>query len=198
MSDHCQFVLFPVGGAMRVVDGHPTATIISDAIGGALPVPILPDGGSAALWLRETCATEGQPRNVLASLAFQILNRGSDPPPVLGPAAITMFGWSAGPGLVSPVGVPMGFSPMMIEGLEAMVGDLSLALAGVNEGFRSGITAEWADAVRKAADRILALPLPDDYPYCGLRRAPGLEMPWSGLARSFGDGRTYMEMPLPG
>jgi hypothetical protein len=191
MSD-CRYPFFPIGQPMRTIDAHPNPKNIGDLLGGAIPVPLITSAGTVG-WVRETCSTEGQPRNLLASMALHILSRGADIP-ILGPCAITRVTWEVGG--ATAVGQPEGFGPEFHDGMTSMCGDIYLALAGENTGFSAiQLDQEWADAVRKSADRLRLLPIPDDYPYMGLRRKEPDPI-WDGLARYYGGAKTFVPLPL--
>lgn len=189
----CRYPFFPIGRPMRTIDVHPTARNIGDLLGGAIPVPLMAATGVVG-WVRETCSTEGQPRNLLASMVLHILSRGADIP-ILGPCAITRVAWEVGPAATA-VGEPEGFGPEFHDGVTSMCGDIYLALAGENTGFSAiQFGEEWAASIRKAADRLRALPIPDDYPYMGLKRKEP-DPVWDGLSRYYGGARTFVPLPL--
>jgi hypothetical protein len=194
----CAFVLFPVGDPMRVIHQHPTVDSISDALGGAVPVPLVRSTGHLVAWVRETCSTEGQPRNDLATLAAHILGQGGKLP-ILGPCVITGLRWNMEPGLPTATGQPEGFAPHVIEGLQQMMTDLDRALSGYDGDFTdTRLDAEWAASVRSTAELFRHVPIPDEYPYIGVSRPPASpdDEVWSGVARSFHDGRTFVPLPL--
>jgi hypothetical protein len=197
MSDHCQFPFFGVGQPMRMISAHPTVAEIGDLLGGAIPVPLItPAGRDIVGWVRETSGTEGQPRNPLASIALHILGGGGDTI-VLGPCVITaLVRQAAEPGKAIRSAGPEEFSPALAEGVEQMCADLFRALAGHDDGFTQDVLGEgWAESTRAHADRLAAMPVPDDYPYCGQVRV-ARDPVWEGVARAFGDGRSYVPMPM--
>lgn len=195
--DHCQFPFFAVGEPMQLIDAHPTSAMLSDLLGGAMPVPLIGPFGVMAGWVRETCVAEDQPRNLLASMCLRVLCRGYAVP-VLGPCAITQVVWDLG----SPtgpegtaVGAPEGFGPEIMKGITLMSGDLFRALGGHDAGFsHEAVGSEFADATRRAAEALRVLPLPDNYPYSAGMKPRDRDPVWDGLARSFGDGRTYVPL----
>jgi hypothetical protein len=198
----CRFAVMPVGAPLRVIRQHPTVPLISDALGGAVPAPIVTADGRFAAWVRETGGTEGLPRNDLAFLIMQILGRTPMTTPVLGPAVVTFVAWQTrsehGQPLPMPLGTPEGFQPDVMDALATMAADVRLALSGADAGFSTDtMDARWATAVRTSALRSHLVPVPDDYPYNTMRPVAQLDHPWAGLARHFGSDRTYVDLPAP-
>ncbi len=194
----CSFIVIPGSGlAARVIDHHPTPEAISDAIGGALAVPIFL-GRSGALWVRETGATEGLERNIEATLISQVVN-GDEGVPILGPAVLTQVVWTQ---------APTGATAALAEGWHSdggaqkwamIVGDLRHAIEGHDAGFSDlDLDAEWAGKIRRAAAECRRVPIPDGWPYYNAEAASIVRDPvWRGLAAPYDDGRVYVPLPQP-
>jgi hypothetical protein len=195
----CQFILIPAGGLpARLVPEHPYPAAVSDAIGGAFPVPVYLSP-NCAYWVRESCATEGLDRNVLATTLGNVVSGKTLP--ILGPAVLTTITWHHH---LSPtgaaVGAGTGLGQVAAEGFMNILSDLHHALTGHSDGFiGEGLDESWADNVRRIGEAGLAAPIPDGWPY---QNSPIATQPrdpvWSGLARTRGGAVTYVPLPLAG
>jgi len=194
MSDHCRFLFVPAGGSARIIDSHPRPDVVSDLLGGAFAAPVILPSGRVAAWVRETCATEGQPRNVLASVLAMILG-GPRPIPILGPCALTMLVWTSNPGDPYPVGTAEGFpGGDEIERFRRLTEDVERALAGYSYGFQyDHLDEAWAEAVRGAAETCRTMPIPDGWP--SVARQDGSDEV-ALLMRRLGLGQMFAPVPI--
>lgn len=189
------FMLVPVDGPARVVNAHPRAAIVSDALGGAIPAPIpLPNSG-CIMWVRETCHDpERMDRNVLATILGVIIT-GGWAVPLLGPVAVTLCTVAPAPGgrvgSVRAAGMP----PETLTPLSIMASDCRRALDGFDDGFvGEGLDGLWAARTRDVGDRILGLEVPPGYPY-GV--GVGSDDPVAVLMRKLGLGHRFAPVAVP-
>lgn len=164
------FLTVPVGMSAELHDSHiHSMKVISDHLGGAVPVSIMMGRLPLAMHVREDCATAGLARNPLASML--ILTLAQAPIPVLGPAVITAAE------LIMPSGdqtTVIGQCGCLPQGLAADVaevaGDLWLALQNRDDLItpRPGLLLtpeEWGMSVRAAAEQLERAPIPEWHPY---------------------------------
>lgn len=177
------FILIPVEAPPQIIDTHPTDSTVSDTLGGAIPVPLVTAGGMAALWVRETAASEGLRHNNLAALLGACFSGRIIP--TLGPVVVTTL-------VADPARQAVKaecFGEVAITAMMAILGDLEAALGGADDGFQSvRLPDGWAARVRAAAAKHQALPVPPSWPWAeqapdpvadlfakvGIRVAPGV------------------------
>jgi hypothetical protein len=189
----CRFLFLPAGGLpARIVNQHPDQDVLSDLLGGALPVPVDLGKPSLAMWVRETSGTEGLDRNVAASILAMGLD--ADPLVLLGPVALTSLVWlHSADGAVE--GIAEGLVPPSASDMLAMVHrDIQRALAGQDSGFEATLRDDWAPRIRAAEAALRELPIPDSYPYGD--RLVRDDPVWGRLAESLGGGRAYRPLML--
>jgi hypothetical protein len=187
----CNFLLISAAGYARVVAAHPTPAAISDALDGAVPTLIYFGRPGGCAWVRETCATEGSPRNPVASILARTMGAPGYEP-FTGPVAFTALAWAVTGGYATAVAE--GFSDQVAERLVEVCGDLRAAVDGVTGGFRQeGLDAAWAETVRAAAEVAEETPIPDGWPHCAGINQPD---PVADMLRRAGLGRVFAPLPL--
>jgi hypothetical protein len=178
--------MIPVDGPIRIINSHPTPEAVSDALGGAMAAPLIFGvRNNRAMWVRETCVSEGLDRNTLASVLAVVFAGTGQIIPVVGPAVFTRLVWVDDPHGMQ-TGMPEGFPAEVSAPMFTVTEDIRHALAGFDDGFSSPpLSGEWSAMVRATAERCRMEPLPDGYPEMG---TAGLETDpvWQGLARARG------------
>lgn len=178
------YLTIPVGGPARLHHGHVhDMRVISDELGGAMPLTLWMKRVPLGMHLREDCA--GLDRNRLAGLLFTSLSGSALP--ILGPVVITR----AEPTQPSGDGITtIGAIGCLPEEVAHMVTDMALQLWLALQHLDDQIVihptsvftaADWAWAVRAGADKLDAQPLRDGYPYY---RRPPPDRVAEGLARA--------------
>lgn len=177
------FLLLPTGAPARIVAGHPRHGAISDALGGAIPAPLDLPSAQCAVWVRESGASEGLDRNIVASVLCATL--GAGPMAVLGPAVLTTILWQP-----DGSGVAECIPENAIQDLRGVMDDIQRALAGHDHGFTHPRLEQdgWPARARRVAEMARVAPIPDGYP--GGDNDDG--DPVSGLLRKAGLGHRFV------
>lgn len=161
----CRFLVIPASGWPRIVPQHPRLNLISDALEGAIPVPIILPGGRTSMWVRETALAEGLDMNVAAGIIAQILSQGRQTP-LFGPVVLTAVAWTQWPGEATVSGHPEGFSMRNAQKLLNAICDVQDALAGADAGFSFDLTdTSWGARVREQGAALRACPPPPGWPH---------------------------------
>jgi hypothetical protein len=181
--------MIPVGAPAEIAAGHPTPPVLSDVLGGALPAGLFLPNGQYAMWVRESAATEGLDRNVLAGVACVVF--GGRYVPVLGPAALTTTDW-----LPSGVGVAECFTEVAAPVMRDLLHDLQSALDGVDHGFSQPALERdgWPDKIRAVGSTVSVLPISDEWPYPA--GGPPRRDPVSAALRRAGFGQEFVPFPV--
>lgn len=186
------FLLLPPDSPSQIVSGHPREEVISDVLGGAIPVPICLPNGGCALFVRETAADEGLNRNILASVVAALF--GAGPGVILGPAVLTTVYW--GKDEVGPVGTAECFPPDAVNIMMEVLGDLQRALDGYDTGFAQALLEQepgWPARVRRAGEAARTAPIRPDWP--GVHRVA--RDPLADLLRRGGLGQQFAPIRYP-
>jgi hypothetical protein len=160
------FITIPVAGPPTLHEQCiRDKAMLSDMLGGAMPVTIANDNSPVAVHLRDDCLTGGWSRNRLAGLLMFSLTR--TPLPILGPVVLTVV-------VPNPGDPHRGRCECLPEvpalALMDLAGDLLAALQNRDHLItpRHGMVLapdEWAVQVRETARRLDGVALPASYPY---------------------------------
>lgn len=186
-------MFIPEGGPARLIPGHPLSDRVSDLLA-AVPASVGGPNGSCSMWVRETAATEGAGRNVLASVVLRLL-AGGPVLPVLGPAVLAANVWHMIPEAAAMASSATCFARLVAESAARLAEDVSHALAGYDDGFGHATSpAEFASAVRQLGGEAMNADIPDDYPW-SLTHAPEVD-PVAVIMHRLGLGDTFAPVPL--
>lgn len=169
------YILIPAGEPgetpARRVDVHVhCADVVSDALGGALPVPLKLGWRPLAVHLRDDCRSAGLARNPTASVLTSLIL--GMPHPVVGPAVFTSMlreetGASPAPGI--GLGMIWCLPGEVADNLMQMADDVSAALTGgpisTHPDWPDNLTLRYRASIHVMQEKIDATELWPDYPY---------------------------------
>lgn len=159
----CQFVVIPAEAPAIIVPCHPSASAVSDHLGGAIPGAVSLHESTGCMWVRQSAAEEGLPVNVVASVVATLFNGYSfGPRLVLGTGVLTALMPSTARGAYDAA---EGWSAPTARRLAAVVSDVREALAGGNGPFATGeLPKTWPTQIREMGVALRNEPVPPDWP----------------------------------